>query len=289
MNRSLCALVFLAACAVASGCSTPPRPVNAREFPLTGEILAIKPDKTGVTVKHDDVKGFMEAMTMLFAIKDPRLLDGLAPGDLVKATLVVTDEESYLTALQKTGSRAPGAATPLPPPPPEALRVGDPVPDMAFTDDTGRARPLSSYRGSFVLLTFIYTRCPLPDYCPRMNAHFGAIQRAAKGQPQLGQNLRLISISFDPDYDTPALLAAKAKEAGADPGFWRFVTAPRDRVDQFGGKFGLSVLREGPDGRNITHNLRTALLDRDGKLLRTYNGNDWSPEQVLGDLQALVR
>jgi protein SCO1/2 len=289
MMSSFRALALLALCAGAAGCGTPPRPVNVREFPLTGEILSIKPDKTEVRIKHDDVKGFMDAMTMWFTIKEPRMLDGLAPGDLVKATLVVTDEESYLTGLQKTGSRPPGEPPPAQPPAVEGLRIGDSVPDIVFTDETGRERRLASYRGTFALITFIYTRCPLPDYCPRMNAHFAAIQRAVKDQPLLRKNLRLVSVSFDPDYDTPARLKAKAKEMGADPALWHFVTGPRERVDEFGATLGLSVLREGPNGQDITHNLRTALLDRDGKLVKTYNGKDWSPEQVVGDLQALVK
>jgi protein SCO1/2 len=169
------------------------------------------------------------------------------------------------------------------------LPLGAAVPDITFTDESGKPRPLSSYRGSYTLLTFIYTRCPLPDYCPRMNAHFAAVQRGLKTDSRLGGSVRLLSVSFDPEFDSPARLAAKAKEMGADPALWHFVTAPRERVDAFGGLLGLSVLREGDGGQNITHNLRTALLDRDGKLARTYNGKEWSPEEVIRDLQALVK
>jgi protein SCO1/2 len=288
MVRPIPALLLGVLCASLPGCGSPP-PVNAREFPLTGEVLSIKPDRTEVRIKHDDVKGFMEAMTMWFPVKEPRLLDGLAPGDLVKATLVVTDQESYLSFIQKTGSRPPGARTSVPPAPAEGLRTGELVPDIALTDERGQPLRLSASRGAVTVLTFIYTRCPLPDYCPRMNAYFGAIQKAMKDQPALGRHVRLLSISFDPDYDTPARLTAKAREAGADPALWHFATAPREQVDAFGATFGLSVLREGPNGREITHNLRTALIDRDGKLVKTYNGNDWSPQDVIGDLQALVK
>ena len=240
-------------------------------------------------MKHDEVKGFMDAMTMWFNIRDPKLLDGIGPGDLISATLVLTAEDSYLTGLRKTGARPPGTASAPPPEPAELLPVGAALPDISFTDESGKPRALSWYRGRYTLLTFIYTRCPLPDYCPRMNAHFAAIQRGLKAEPRLGANVRLLSVSFDPAFDTPARLAAKAREMGADPGLWHFVTAPRERVDEFGGKLGLSVVREGADGSNITHNLRTALLDRDGKLARTYNGKEWVPEEVIRDLQALVK
>jgi len=122
-----------------------------------------------------------------------------------------------------------------------------------------------------------------------MNAHFAAVQRGLQAAPLLSRNVRLISVSFDPEFDTPARLAAKARELGADPELWHFVTAPRADVDAFGAKLGLSVIREGADGSNITHNLRTVLLDRDGKLARTYNGKEWVPEEVVRDLQALVK
>ena len=290
MKRSFPFLVLaLLAMVIAAGCGTPPPPAKVRELPLTGEVLSIKPDRSEVQVKHDEVKGFMDAMTMWFDIKDPRLLDGIAPGDVISATLVLTAEDSYLTAVRKTGSRPPGQAVAPPPAPADILSIGAAVPDIAFTDEAGKPRPLSSYRGTFALLTFIYTRCPLPDYCPRMNAHFAALQRSLKAEPLLGRNVRLISVSFDPEFDTPARLSAKAREMGADPALWHFVTASRAQVDDFGGRLGLSVLREGADGSNITHNLRTALLDRDGKLARTYNGKEWVPEEVIRDLRALVK
>ena len=287
--KASCLVLILLAVAGAAGCGAPLPPEKIRQFPLTGEVLAVKADRSEVQVKHDEVKGFMEPMTMWFNIKDPRLLDGIAPGDLISATLILTAEDSYLTAIRRTGSRPSGQATAPPPAPAEFLQVGDTVPDITFTDESGQPRPLSSYRGTYTLLTFIYTRCPLPDYCPRMNAHFAAVQRGLKAEPLLGRNARLLSVSFDPEFDTPARLTAKAREMGADPALWHFVTAPRAQVDEFGGKLGLSVLREGAGGANITHNLRTALLDRDGKLARTYNGKEWSPEEVIRDLQALVK
>lgn len=288
MSASAAVPLALAA-ALAVGCSAPPPPETIRQFPLTGEVLAVKPDRTELQVKHDEVKGFMEPMTMWFNIRDPKLVEGLAPGDLISATLVLTAEDSYLAGVRKTGARAPGGASPAPPAPDALLPIGAAVPAITFTDETGTARPLSSWRGTFTLLTFIYLRCPLPDYCPRMNAHFAALQRALQADSRLAGKVRLLSISFDPEFDTPARLAAKAKEVGADPALWHFVTAPREQVDAFGARLGLSVLREGAGGANITHNLRTALLDRDGALARTYNGKEWVPEEVMRDLQALVK
>lgn len=276
------------AVALSAACSAPP-PEQVRQFPLTGEVLAVKADRSEVQVKHDEIKDFMEPMTMWFTVRDPKTLDGVAPGDLISATLVLTAEDHYLTAIRRTGRRAPGEPPAPPPDPAAALPIGAAVPDITFTDEAGQPRALSSYRGTFTLLTFIYLRCPIPDYCPRMNAHFAAIQRAVLAEAALRQNVRLLSVSFDPDVDTPARLAAKARELGADPAVWHFVTAPRAAVDDFGGRLGLTVVREGAEGATITHNLRTALLDRDGRLARTYNGKAWVPAEVIRDLQALVK
>jgi protein SCO1/2 len=289
--RHTALFVLLGALAAgAAGCKSSPPP-NVREYPITGQVLTIKPDKTEVTVKHDDVPGFMPAMTMPFAIKDPKLLDGLAPGDLIKATLVVTDEESYLSAIQKTGEapvtdRIDGEAGLVVA---ELLVAGESVPDLNLTCADGTTRKISDYRGQVLLVTFIFTRCPLPDFCPRMDAHFAQVQASMKRQPRLRDAVRLLSISFDPDYDTPAVLRAHAARVGADPALWHYATAPRDAIDAFGAHFGLTIQRKGADGSNITHNLRTVMVGRDGALAKTYNGSQWSPSEVVADLEELAR
>jgi protein SCO1/2 len=283
MWRTTWALFVLTA--LSTGCQKPA--LHTREFPLTGIIVTIKLDRTEVTVKHDDVVGFMPAMTMPFPVRDPAALQGLAPGDLITATLVITDEESYLRGITKTGSvpldvrEATPAAVPV-------LTPGEPVPDVVLVTEDGRETTLSSRRGSFVLLTFIYTRCPLPDYCPRMDKCFRSVQDAVTRSSTLKNQVHLLSISFDPDFDTSARLRAHARQRGADPAVWQFATAPRDRVAAFGARFGLNVIREGMDGSNITHNLRTALVGRDGTLVKTYNGNSWSPDEVVRDLETLA-
>jgi protein SCO1/2 len=270
---------------IVSGCRAPEPP--ARRFPLTGEIVAIKADRTEVTVKHDDIKDFMPPMTMPFPIKEAAQLTGLAVGDTIAATLVLTNEESFLTDMRKTGTVPPEQRSRFEERP-ASLAPGQTVPDFTFTADDGRPVALASLRGSFVLLTFIYTRCPLPDYCPRMNASFKGVQDRVLARPDLQGQVQLLSVSFDPDFDTPARLKAQAASAGAVPALWRFVTAPRPGIDEFGARFGLTVTREGADGTNITHNLRTALLARDGTLVKTYNGSEWSPAEVLTDLDTLT-
>jgi protein SCO1/2 len=288
MRRARFDIILLSALVLLTSCGRS-APVNSREYQLAGEVVRIKADRTEITIKHGDIKGFMPAMTMPFPIKNATLLEGLAPGDLVAATLVVTDEESFLSSVQKTGSLPPGSRSTAPPALPDAVVPGAEIPDITLTDQAGQQLTLSRYRGQYLLFTFIYTRCPLPDYCPRMSRYFKAIQNSLVQRPALKGTLRLLSISFDPDFDSPQTLNTYARNVGADPGIWRFATAPRRQIDTFGSALGLSVTREGPTGDNISHNLRTVLMDPRGRLVKTYTGNDWSPDQVVRDVEALVK
>jgi protein SCO1/2 len=271
-------VVVVAALAVGvPGCRRQP---PARQFQLTGQVLAVAPRRAEITIRHDAVQGFMPAMVMPFKVKDRTLTEGRLPGDLVKATLMVTDEESWLSTLEKTGwapfsDLAPGAMPGVAP-----VKGGDVVPDETLIDQEGRSFRLSSLRGGPVLLTFIYTRCPLPDFCPRMDRNFQAVQKAI-GDGRLPSTVRLVSVSFDPDYDTPATLKAHAAAVGADPRTWTFATAPRAQVEAFGASLGLSVIRDEKNPDMITHNLRTAVLDPSGRLVTMLNGNEWTVDQAL--------
>ncbi len=290
-SRLLAVSVALAAMAM-DGCGGEPPPPPGRQYPLEGVVLAVKPDHTEVTISHKDVKGFMPAMTMPFVIKEPTLLDGIEKGDLVKGTLVVTDDEAWLSAIEKTGRVQVGGAPPQAdagPPAVPILEPGSLLPEMDFLGEDGRTHSLASYHpGAYLVLTFIYTRCPLPDYCPRMDKYFGELQRGILADARLRRQVRLLSVSFDPAFDTPAVLTQHAADVGADAAIWQFATGERGAIDTFGARLGLAVLREGDGGRQITHNLRTVVVDREGRLVKTYNGNDWSPKAALADLAGLL-
>jgi protein SCO1/2 len=137
-----------------------------------------------------------------------------------------------------------------------------------------------------VVLTFIYTRCPMPAFCPLMDRHFATIQARLKGDPTL-DGVRLVSVSFDPVTDTPEVLKNHAARLGADPMRWSFVTGDRDELDQFAARFGVSLVREPNDARDITHNLRTAIVDGHGTVIKVYTGNSWTPDEVVADLRQL--
>jgi protein SCO1/2 len=264
---------------------------DQRQYNLQGQVIGISPDHREATIKHEEITGFMPAMTMPYKVRDAALLSGLAPGDLITARLIVVPNDAYLADVKKVGTApletprpastdaAPAAASGF-----ELLKPGDAVPDVRLVDENGRARAFSSFRGSTVVLTFIYTRCPMPTFCPLMDRHFAAIQKKLKDDPAAAGRVHLVSVSFDPSTDTPPVLKTHAAKVGADPRLWTFLTGDRDEIDRFAARFGLSVARALGDQGEITHTLRTAVVDPAGKLVKVYTGNEWTPEQILADL-----
>jgi protein SCO1 len=280
---SLCVAIVAAACSR--------KPPDERIFPLQGQVQEIDAPRKLVILKHEEIKGFMPAMTMPYEVEDPKVLDTLAPGDLIDSTLVVFSAGARIRNIKKVGT-APLEKPPADAPTPKAssgfelIKPGEAVPDASFVDQDGRKRRFSGFKGSPVLMTFIYTKCPLPTFCPLMDRHFAAMQKTMKEDPAL-QPVHLVTVSFDPAVDTPPVLKKHAKTLDADLSRWTFLTGDRDEIDQFAARFGVSVSRAMNDPRDITHNLRTVIVTADGKLAKVYTGNDWSPEQVLADLRAL--
>jgi protein SCO1/2 len=274
-----CFALVLALAAVTSCRQAPP----ARQFELVGQILAVNPERNEVTIKHQDIKGFMPGMTMPFTVQDPALLRDRQPGDLVTATLVVEEVKAYLSTLTKTGHQdVPEApATPAS----RELKIGEAVEDSAFLNQDGALASLRELRGHRVAMTFVYTRCPLPEFCPLMDRHFVSIQKTLATDPAMA-DVRLVTVTIDPAYDTPAVLKAHAARLGADPKVWSFLTPEPAGAAAFFEQFGLLVEREGDGPGDITHNLRTLVIDPDGRLASIRTGNDWTPAQLIADLRA---
>ena len=260
-----------------------------RRFPLKGQILAIaagtRPDgRREITVKHDDIPNFMPAMTMAYVVRQPALLNGLTPGDFVTATLVNQDAEFYLTDLKKTGHADL-------PPEVRTMKImdvrqpGDEVPDDPLQDQSGATRKLSDWRGRAIAVTFVYTRCPLPDFCPLMDRRFRELQRAIAADARLRDRVHLVSVTFDPAHDTPAVIEAHARARGADPQTWSYLTGPAAAIDHFTSRFGVSAIQGTDAPQTITHNLRTAVVDRQGRLMTIHSGNEWTVEELLADLR----
>ena len=283
--RSLVVFLF-AVMVLAVACTTSS---DERHFTMQGQIVSLASDHHEATIKHEEINGLMPAMTMPYKVREPKLLDGLTAGDLIVAKLVIIPNDAYLTEVTKVGRAplekpaedAPAASSGF-----ELLTAGERVPNAAFVDQDGKKRDFASFKGQTVVLTFIYTRCPMPTFCPLMDRHFASMQKPLKSEPALAK-VHLVTVSFDPVTDTPPVLKEHAKAVNADLTRWTFLTGDRDEVDQFAARFGVSVGRALNDPRDITHNLRTAIVDADGKLVKVYTGNDWTPDQILADLRSL--
>jgi len=252
--------------------------VRAQQYELRGQVLAVDRGRQEVTIKHEDIRGLMPGMTMPFKVSPPTLLDGLEAGDLVEGSLTVKESTGYLTSLKRIGHEAP---PPVTTPAMNLLQPGERVPDVRLVDETGTPRRIADWQGKVVVVTFIYTRCPFPDFCPKMDRQFKAAQAAIAGDTQLRDRVALLSVSFDPAFDTPHILAARARELGANPRIWHFATGDRDEIDRFASRFGVSVLREGSGPESVTHNLRTAVIASDGTLQTVLTGNEWTPADLI--------
>ena len=250
-----------------------------QRYPIKGQVVSVDKRGSTVNIAHEDIPGFMEAMTMPFDLKDRRLLDQLAEGDHIQATLVVAGLRSWLedvvitreTVDPASAGKAEAWVEPKP---------GDEVPDFKLIDQNGKRFGFHRYRGRVVVLTFIYTRCPLPDYCPLMTDNFAQIEKELKSSPELNPGIRLLSITLDPEYDSPKVLReyAAAHSTGSDR--WDYATGTKDEIKQIGTYFGMQYWVEGDQ---IIHGLRTAIVGPDGKLVKLYRGNEWKPDEILSE------
>ena len=271
---------------VAIGCGTS---AERETYPLEGRVVSVDTDKGRVTIDHAEIPGYMPAMTMPFRVKDQWVLEAVKPGSGIAASLVVEGKGSWLENVVVTSapgtmgspSTVEGATEPI---------VGDPAPAFRLTTHRDREVTLVTLRGSIVVVTFIFSRCPLPDYCPLMTDNFVTIDRAVLADPVLAARVRLLSITIDPEFDTPAILRVHAGEVakidGRVPENWDFATADPAVIRKVAESYGLVYGKE--DGQ-IVHSMRTALIGPDGRLLKVYRGNEWKPEEVLADVRGALR
>jgi protein SCO1 len=269
------------------GCRREAPPAAGHRHPIAGKIVEVDVANRRVTIAHGDIPGFMPAMTMPFAVleKDAPLLRGMGPGDEVTATLVAPDSRYWLEDLVvvKKGAPEPDAT---PAAPAHEPHPGDVMPDVALVDQDGKAFRLADLRGKAVALTFVFTRCPLPDFCPLLMKSFAAAEALLTKDAALSARTHLLTVSFDTTHDTPDVLRAFGKpfQTTAPPfTHWTLATGKDEAIRALGGALELDYVAE---SRSFTHNLRTAVLDRDGKLRRLFRGNEWKAEELVAELRA---
>jgi protein SCO1/2 len=287
---ALFSLVLLCLVLIPSGCR-PRRSANEKRYPLKGKIVAVDQIDHTATIAHEDIVGYMPGMTMPFKIKNDADLAMLKSGDQVTGTLVVDDLSSWVEITSIIEGAPPVSQDVSVPGEP---KPGTEVPDFGLVNQDGKRIHLAQYRGKVLVLTFIYTRCPQPDQCTLMSNNFAAIDKALQKQPDAYDKTHLLTISFDPDYDTPKVLrsyGASHTERYSDETFqhWEFATGSKDEVKGIAQFFGLRYYHDTEsDDEQVIHSMRTAIISADGKVLKLYRGNEWKPEEILGELKNLM-
>jgi protein SCO1/2 len=257
---------------------------QVRRYRLKGTVVEVDKAQQHLVVNHEEIPGFMGAMTMPYPVVDAPTLERVSAGDQITADVVATPNDIHLENVVVV-KKADGKTSPTG----AQLRRPDggaSVPDFTLVNQDGKRVRLAQYRGKSVLLTFIYTRCPLPDYCPLMSHNFAEIERAIEKSPELYAKTHLFSISFDSQYDTPKVLRNYARAFVTYRGqktfeHWEFATIPAAEKNDVTKFFDLFVTQE--QGQ-ITHSMSTAIISPDGHICKAYDGNDWKPAEVLTDL-----
>jgi len=293
MNKKKTVILFLTALAVLSfgvACRAR-RSANEKRYPIKGKVIAVnQPDHTA-TISHEDIPGYMPGMTMEFRIQRDSDLAIMKPGDQITGTLVIDNLASWIEVTSITEGGAGLTPTTIVPGEP---KPGDEIPDFQLLNQDGIPIHLSQYKGKALALTFVYTRCPQPDQCTLMSNNFAAIDRELQKQPEVYGKTHLLTISFDPDYDTPRVMRSYgAAHTGrySDETFqhWEFATGTPDQVKGVAQFFGLRYYHDTESSdEQVIHSLRTAVIGPDGKLVKLYRGNEWKPAEIVNDLKALV-
>jgi len=288
---ALC-LLPLAGCRGGVATSAPAH-TEVKTFHMRGKIISTDPAGGSITVQHGAIVGYMEAMTMSYKLTQPETISELHPGDMITANVVVRYDAAgplspSLEQIVVVGQARPDTKPTVQYHVPEA---GDVVPNFALLNQSGKTIHLAQFRGKVVVMTFIYTRCPLADFCPRMSANFAEIDKGLATDKAAYDRTHLLSISFDPKYDTPTVLRSyggshTGRFTDEDFRHWDFAApsvAELPKVEQY---FDVGVTGESSDPSSIQHSLSTLVIGKDGKVLAWYPTNDWKPADVLAQVKA---
>lgn len=280
------ALVARAADARAPGPSQTPASTNPHIYLARGVVKELAPDGKTVKIRHDEIPGYMPAMTMPFEVRNTNELAGLKPGDTVSFRMIVTADDGWidrvkkLDVAEKTGAPTTGPFRLVRDV--EPLAIGDPLPDYTFTNQSGQAVSLSQFRGQALAITFLFTRCPYPTFCPLMANNFAKAQQQLRATPNGPTNWHLLTLSFDPDYDTPARLKTYAEQHGYDPKHWTFATGRLIDLTALTEQFGMFFWHDQTGG--ISHNLRTVVVDARGRVQKIIPENQWKPDELVAEM-----
>lgn len=255
-------------------------------YQVSGVIQEIRPDENTVVVEHEEIPGYMAAMTMAFDVKDPAELKNLQPGDKITFKMIVTEEDGWIeditrqSTVEAKTSKRPMVRIVRDV---EILEEGDLVPNVQFTNQFGNAVELKDFRGKALAMTFIFTRCPYPDFCPRLSKTFASAVERLKSKDDGAENWHFLSVTIDPHYDTPAVLKQYGETYQYDPDRWSLVTAAMIDIDALTEQFNMATSFD-PEKQTINHQLRTAVIDPEGRVQRIFKFNQWTVDELVEEV-----
>lgn len=286
----LCLCLLFTSCK--SGATGNQSSSELKRYPLKGKVVSVDRTAKKAKIDHEAIEGFMPAMTMDFPIRAEWVWNDLTPGSEIRAELVVDNTAKDPYYLENVGI----IALPNPDQSPVAVndkfaQVGQEVPDFSLTNQDGKRISVKDFRGKALAITFIYARCPLPDYCIRMSTVFSDLAHQIAADAEVKDRIRLLSISFDPENDTPEKLRSYGiGYLGNDPNtkfnVWQIAVGGDAEVRRIADFFGLQYRVDEKDKAQINHNLRTAVIAPDGKVAKMFPGNEWTAAQLLKELKA---
>lgn len=273
--------------------NSPPAKKAPEIYHVRGVVKRLLLDQGKVTVDHEEIPGFMPAMLMDLNVGDTNDFVGISTNDRIHFRLVVEEKRSWIDEIKNLGqtqiltNQARMSFRPVREVDP--LSEGDLLPDYPFTNNLGRVFNTKDFRGTALAFTFIFTRCPLPDYCPRMNMNFRDAHALLMKDTAGPTNWHLLSLSFDPEHDTPEHLNNYSQAYGARPDKWTFATGAMIEIDDITERFGLVFYRE-KNGVTFNHKLRTVVIDPRGRVHKIFVGNTWKAEELATAIkQAAVK
>jgi protein SCO1/2 len=286
------ALLLLSGCSPsASSPTVQSSKTNVQTYEVKGVITKLIPGNKSVEIRHQEVTNLMPAMTMQFEVKNPTELTGFNANDSVTFRLSMTDTDSWIDQIRKVEGKS---LTELPATngfrfvrDVDPLQVGDAMPEYHFTNQLGQAVSTTQFKGQAVVVTFIFTRCPLPNFCPRMSSNFEETQAKLLNPGSTGvsaaiTNWQLLTITFDPEFDNVAVLKSYADRYHADPAHWSFLTGDPMDIRAIADQFNESFWKD--ETGAINHNLRTIVVNASGKIQKILTGNNWKAEELVTEI-----
>lgn len=286
--------VLLFAACQRPGTSNQNASAEAKRFSLKGKVTAVNREAKKATVDHGDVPGYMGAMQMEFPVRADWVWDDLTVGSEIRADLVIDDAKGEYWLENLGIVSAPNSNQPPVPVDDRFAQIGQEVPDFSLTNQDGKRISVKDFRGKALAITFIYIKCPLPEYCTKMSTNFSDLARQIKDDTSVKDRIRLLTISFDPERDTPAKLKEYGigyygKDIKPDFNLWQLAVGKDAEVKKIADFFGLRYEVDASDKTQINHSLRTAVIAPDGKVTKIFSGNDWTPNDLLRELEEALK